>query len=89
MSCDFDPATNVTTVTYADGLVAIVQKINDLTVVAYKNATEQLPEAGSVTAAARSDPGCPAAGRGGRAGTGPATAPVLPPPASETAAAAG
>ena len=43
VSCHTDPVTNVTTVTYADGVVAIVQKINDLTVVAYKTITEVLP----------------------------------------------
>ena len=43
VSCRTDPATNITTVTYPDGLVAVVQKINDLTVVAYKTITEALP----------------------------------------------
>lgn len=43
VSCRTDPSTNVTTVTYPDGVVAIVQKINDLTVVAYKTLTEALP----------------------------------------------
>ena len=43
VSCHTDPATNITTVTYPDGVVAIVQKINDLTVVAYKTITEALP----------------------------------------------
>lgn len=36
VSCHTDPTTNVTTVTYPDGVVAFVQQINDLTVVAYK-----------------------------------------------------
>lgn len=43
VSCRTDPATNITTVTYPDGVVAIVQKINDLTVVAYKTLTNMLP----------------------------------------------
>ena len=43
VSCQTDPSTNITTVTYPDGLVAVVQKINDLTVVAYKTITEALP----------------------------------------------
>ncbi len=43
VSCETDPITKVTTVTYPDGVVAIVQKINDLTVVAYKTLTEHLP----------------------------------------------
>lgn len=43
LSCRTDPVTNVTTVTYPDGVVAIVQKINDLTVVAYKTLTQMLP----------------------------------------------
>ncbi len=43
VSCKTDPVTQVTTVTYPDGVVAIVQKINDLTVVAYKTLTEYLP----------------------------------------------
>lgn len=43
VSCHTDPTTNVTTVTYPDGVVAIIQKINDLTVVAYKSITDVLP----------------------------------------------
>jgi len=43
VSCHTDTTTNITTVTYPDGVVAIVQKINDLTVVAYKTITEVLP----------------------------------------------
>jgi hypothetical protein len=43
LSCHTDPATNTTTVTYPDGIVAIVQKVNDLTVVAYKTLTQLLP----------------------------------------------
>jgi len=86
--CDFDPATNVTTVTYADGLVAIVQKINDLTVVAYKNATGHLPKpVQSLLPPAPTQVAPPLAAAAAPA-TAPATAPVLPPPASETAAAA-
>lgn len=34
--CDVDPTTNTTTVTFSDGIVAVVTKINDLTLVAYK-----------------------------------------------------
>ncbi len=44
VSCKTDPTTNVTTVTYPDGIVAIVQKVNDLTVVAYKSLTDVLPD---------------------------------------------
>ena len=43
LSCKTDPVTNITTVTFPDGVVAIVQKINDLTVVAYKTLTDYLP----------------------------------------------
>lgn len=43
VSCLTDPATNITTVTYADGIVALVQKINETTVVAYKAVTNALP----------------------------------------------
>jgi hypothetical protein len=42
VSCLTDPTTNVTTVTYPDGVVALVQQINDMTVVAYKTVTESL-----------------------------------------------
>lgn len=44
VSCQTNPATNITTVTYPDGLVALVQKINDTTVVAYKTITDALPD---------------------------------------------
>ena len=40
VSCVVDPATNTTTVTFADGVVAVVQKINDLTLVAYKTLSD-------------------------------------------------
>jgi len=43
VSCLTDPATNITTVTYPDGIVALVQKINDLTVVAYQSVANTLP----------------------------------------------
>lgn len=43
LSCKTDPVTNITTVTFPDGVIAIVQKINDLTVVAYKTMTDFLP----------------------------------------------
>jgi len=43
VSCVTDSATNVTTVTYPDGVVALVQKINDMTVVAYKTLADALP----------------------------------------------
>jgi hypothetical protein len=36
VSCKTDPVTKATTVTYPDGVVATVQKVNDLTVVAYE-----------------------------------------------------
>jgi hypothetical protein len=36
VSCLTDPATHVTTVTYPDGVVALIQQINDMTVVAYQ-----------------------------------------------------
>jgi len=42
VSCLTDPRTNVTTVTYPDGVVALIQQINDMTVVAYKTVTESL-----------------------------------------------
>ena len=42
VSCLTDPDTHVTTVTYPDGVVALVEQINDMTVVAYKTVTETL-----------------------------------------------
>lgn len=35
LTCRTDPSTQTTTVTYPDGVVAVVQKVNNLTVVAY------------------------------------------------------
>lgn len=43
VSCLTDPATKITTVTYPDGVVALVQKINDTTLVAYKTVVNALP----------------------------------------------
>ena len=42
VSCKTDPNTNVTTVTYPDGAVALIQRVNDMTVVAYKTLAETL-----------------------------------------------
>jgi hypothetical protein len=42
VSCLTDPDTHVTTVTYPDGVVALVEQINDMTVVAYRTVTETL-----------------------------------------------
>ena len=44
VSCKTDPATNITTVTYPDGVVAFVQQINDLTLVAYKAVGEVIQD---------------------------------------------
>jgi hypothetical protein len=44
VSCKTDPNTNVTTVTYPDGAVALVQQVNDMTVVAYKTLAETLQD---------------------------------------------
>lgn len=43
VSCKTDPATNITTVTYPDGVV-VVQQINDLTLVAYKAVGEVIQD---------------------------------------------
>lgn len=58
VSCDTDPVTRITTVTYPDGVVAKVRKVNDLTVIAYQ-ALEWLPVVEGLTpplAAASADP---------------------------------
>ncbi len=36
LTCQTDPRTQVTTVTYPDGVVALIERINDITLVAYK-----------------------------------------------------
>jgi hypothetical protein len=64
VSCQTDPATNVTTVTFSDGVVAVVQKVNDLTLVAYKTVGDLfgalLPQgAPSLPAAAAPPPPAP------------------------------
>lgn len=41
--CTVDPSTNVTTVTFPSGVVALVQKVNDTTVVAYRVLNGALP----------------------------------------------
>jgi hypothetical protein len=40
VSCQTDPVTNTTTVTFSDGVVAVVQKVNDLTLVAYRTVAD-------------------------------------------------
>ena len=44
ISCHTDPNTRVTRVTYPDGIVAMVQQVNDMTVIAYETVTNSLPE---------------------------------------------
>ena len=44
ISCHTDPKTHVTRVTYPDGIVAMVQQVNDMTVIAYETVTNSLPE---------------------------------------------
>ncbi len=92
VSCLTDPTTNITTVTYPDGIVALVQKINDTTVVAYKTVTSALPSqlqnlfppisapaplpAAAVSAAAPSDPPAAAPALEAPATVDPAVAPI-------------
>jgi len=42
VNCQTDPRTGVTTVTYPDGVVALVQRVNDITLVAYKTMSSAL-----------------------------------------------
>ena len=44
VSCQTDPVTHVTTVTYPDGVVAIVQQLTDMTLVAYKTVGEAIQD---------------------------------------------
>lgn len=87
VSCQTDPVTNITTVAYADGIVALVQKINETTVVAYKTVTNALPAQlqnlfPPVPAAPAPLPAAAAS-----AATAPSSAPTST-PATETAATA-
>ncbi len=41
VSCLLDPKTNVTTVTYSDGTMATIQRINGMTMVAYQNINDK------------------------------------------------
>ena len=41
VSCLLDPRTNITTVTYADGTMAMVQMINGMTLVTYQNVNDK------------------------------------------------
>ena len=86
VSCDFDPTTRVTTVTYPDGVIALVQKVNDMTVVAYQTVAESLR---SHVQAFLPSPQAPVPSPMAAAAAPapvPSAAPVLPPPAVETAA---
>lgn len=83
VSCNFDPATKVTTVTYPDGVVALVQKVNDMTVVAYKTVAETLRnQLQALVPAAPAPVPSPMAAAAAPTQT---PAPVLPPPAAEAA----
>lgn len=83
VSCHTDPVTNITTVTYPDGIVAIVQKVNDLTVVAYKTLTEMLPsEIASLLPPVPTAPTAPAAAPPMMASVAPTTAAEAAPTAT-------
>lgn len=83
VSCNFDPVTKVTTVTYPDGVVALVQKVNDMTVVAYKTVAENLRN--QIQAWVPPAPAPVPSPMAAVAAPTQTPAPVLPPPASETA----
>jgi hypothetical protein len=83
VSCNFDPATKITTVTYPDGVVALVQKVNDLTVVAYKTVAENLRN--QIQALVPAAPAPVPSPMAAVAAPTKTPAPVLPPPAAETA----
>ncbi len=44
VSCDFDPNTQVTKVVYPDGVVALVQRVNDMTMVAFQTLNSSLQQ---------------------------------------------
>lgn len=44
VSCDFDPNTQVTKVVYPDGVVALVQRVNDMTMVAFQTLNSTLQQ---------------------------------------------
>lgn len=93
VSCQTDPATNVTTVTFPDGVVAVVQKVNDLTLISYQTVGDVigallpqfdpvLPAAAAPAPAAAQPPQNPAPEAGG---TAPAAPPVDPGPVAPAA----
>lgn len=84
--CDFDPATKVTTVTYPDGVIALVQKVNDMTVVAYQTVAESLRSHVQAFLPSSQAPVPPPMAAAAAPAPAPSAAPVLPPPAVETAA---
>ena len=79
VSCLTDPLTKVTTVTYPDGVVALVQQVNDMTVVAYKTFTEALTAPFQALLPPAFTPASPAAGS-------PAPMPAASVPAVKTPA---
>jgi hypothetical protein len=82
VSCKTDPKTHVTTVTYPDGAVALVQQINDMTVVAYKTLAETLQDGVESILPGVQFPGAPS-----NAAPQPATKPsVVEATATQTAA---
>lgn len=44
VSCKTDPKTNTTTVTYSDGTVALVQQVNDMTLIAYQKVKDNVQD---------------------------------------------
>ena len=83
VSCNFDPATKVTTVTYPDGVVALVQRVNDMTMVAYQTIAENLRN--QVKALLPPAPAPVPSPMAAVAAPTQTSVPTLPPPAAETA----
>ncbi|WP_396925774.1 hypothetical protein [Mycolicibacterium sp.] len=83
-SCRTDPRTQITTLTYPDGVVAIIQRINNITLVAYKTLGSAVRGQPTPTPAPDATP-APAAAQPGPAASAPAdpTPPPDPTPAPE------
>lgn len=89
VSCLLDPKTNITTVTYADGTMATVQRINGMTMVAYQNVNDKpqnRPKTPAPSMAPAPSPAAPVQAKPAPSPLASVSVPAAPATASETPA---
>lgn len=78
VSCLLDPRTNTTTVVYSDGTMAIVQRINNMTLVTYQNVSEKAQTAPKMQLPPLTPPSPPVSASPAKPGPSPLASVTVP-----------